>query len=196
MTAANEIVNLGLKDAGYEYVNSKPVPYTEWPISKPVSVDDCWSLESGRDSITNQLVLDPSKFPSGIKGIADSVHALRLKIGNYSDAGSKTCAGCPALLEYGSLNAATFAAWNIDYLKCDNCNVPSNWSDLYISCVPEPLVDNNYPGLFLNGACPATKRTDPSGYDWSRVNENWEFMEDISRYHFNLVMDCLHFQRE
>jgi alpha-galactosidase len=29
MTAANEIVNLGLKDAGYEYVNSKPVPYTE-----------------------------------------------------------------------------------------------------------------------------------------------------------------------
>ena len=24
LTAANEIVNLGLKDAGYEYVNSKP----------------------------------------------------------------------------------------------------------------------------------------------------------------------------
>ena len=24
MTAANEIINLGLKDVGYEYVNSKP----------------------------------------------------------------------------------------------------------------------------------------------------------------------------
>jgi alpha-galactosidase len=26
MTAANEMVNLGLKDAGYEYVNSKASP--------------------------------------------------------------------------------------------------------------------------------------------------------------------------
>jgi alpha-galactosidase len=112
IAAANSFVSLGLKAAGYEYVN----------------IDDCWSLRN-RDSNTHAIVPDPSKFPNGIKGTADKVHSLGLKIGIYSDAGTATCAGYPASLGTEELDASTFNSWGIDYLKYDNCNVPGNWSD-------------------------------------------------------------------
>ncbi|TFL01475.1 glycoside hydrolase [Pterulicium gracile] len=112
LAAANSFVSLGLKDAGYQYVN----------------IDDCWSLRS-RSSSTGRIEPDPVKFPKGIVGTAQAVHALGLKIGIYSDAGTLTCAGYPGSLGREQLDATTFSDWGIDYLKYDNCNVPSNWTD-------------------------------------------------------------------
>lgn len=37
--------------------------------------------------VQKQLVPDPKTFPSGIKDLADYVHAKGLKLGIYSDAG-------------------------------------------------------------------------------------------------------------
>ncbi|KAH6663193.1 putative alpha-galactosidase B [Halenospora varia] len=153
MTAANSIVSLGLKDAGYEYVN----------------IDDCWSIKSGRDNLTHQIIPDPAKFPTGIKGTADKIHALGLKIGIYSSAGTETCAGYPASIGYESLDAATFAEWGIDYLKYDNCNFPSNWTDPYIFCVRELRRTGQGP----NGTCIPGNGPEiyaPPGYDWSQSN--------------------------
>ncbi|KAK3617881.1 hypothetical protein LTR56_025013 [Elasticomyces elasticus] len=113
LDAANLIISLGLKDAGYEYVN----------------IDDCWSIKDGRDATTQQIVPDPNKFPNGIIGVASEIHNLGLKTGIYSSAGTETCAGYPASIGYESIDAATFAGWGIDYLKYDNCYVPGNWSD-------------------------------------------------------------------
>ncbi|KAF8919909.1 glycoside hydrolase superfamily [Mucidula mucida] len=112
LAAANSFISLGLKDAGYEYIN----------------IDDCWSLMA-RNSTTGTNTPDPSKFPNGISGVATQIHALGLKIGIYGDAGTATCAGFPGSLDTEALDASTFAAWGIDYLKYDNCNVPGNWSD-------------------------------------------------------------------
>lgn len=39
-----------------------------------------------------------------------------------SDAGYKTCAGRPGSLGYETIDANTYAAWHVDYLKYDNCN--------------------------------------------------------------------------
>jgi alpha-galactosidase len=80
-------------------------------------VDDCWSVQTGRDNITNQIIPDPDKFPDGISGTANQVHALGLKIGIYSSAGTKTCAGYPASIGYeermlfyaSQLNSANYA---------------------------------------------------------------------------------------
>jgi hypothetical protein len=47
-------------------------------------VDDCWSVKSGRDDKTHQIIPDPAKFPDGIRGTADKIHALGLNIGIYS----------------------------------------------------------------------------------------------------------------
>jgi alpha-galactosidase len=87
-----------VQDVGYQYVN----------------LDDCWSVMSGRDNVTNQIIPDPVKFPNGISGLADQVHALGLKIGIYSSAGTETCADYPASIGYESIDAATFAGWGID----------------------------------------------------------------------------------
>ena len=64
---------------------------------------------------------DPDRFPgNGIQGTADKVHALGLKIGIYSSAGTETCAGYPASIGYEETDAATWAEWGIDceYGQC------------------------------------------------------------------------------
>ena len=130
------------------------------------SVDDCWSVKSGRDNVTGQIIPDPTKFPDGINGTADKIHALGLKVGIYSSAGTETCGGYPASIGKESLDAATFASWGIDYLKYDNCGVPSNWTDEYVACVP----DGTNGAVGVNGTCAVTNETAPAGYDWSTSN--------------------------
>ncbi|KAJ7188319.1 glycoside hydrolase superfamily [Mycena filopes] len=112
IAAANQFVSLGLKAAGYQYIN----------------IDDCWSVK-GRNATNKQIIPDAVKFPKGISGVATQVHSLGLKFGIYSDAGTATCAGFPGSLGFEAIDAATFNAWGVDYLKYDNCNIPANWSD-------------------------------------------------------------------
>lgn len=60
------------------------------------------------------MVPDPVKFPNGISGAASQVHALGLKLGIYSDAGTATCAGYPGSLGYESIDVATWSEWGVD----------------------------------------------------------------------------------
>lgn len=102
--AADAIVKNGLDVLGYEYVN----------------IDDCWALKQrGSDG---RIVPDPTKFPEGITGVADYVHSRGLKLGIYSDAGTKTCQGQPGSLNNEAVDAESFASWGVDYLKYDNCH--------------------------------------------------------------------------
>jgi alpha-galactosidase len=85
MIAANQIVNLGLRDGGYEYVNSMWNELIQRVEMYLISlVDDCWSIKNSRNTSNNRIIPDPSKFPDGIAGVEDKVHALGLKIGIYS----------------------------------------------------------------------------------------------------------------
>ncbi|KAJ5716665.1 hypothetical protein N7493_008576 [Penicillium malachiteum] len=149
LTAANEIVELGLKDLGYEYVN----------------IDDCWSVMDERNSTTQRIIPNATKFPDGISGVASQVHDLGLKIGIYSSAGMVTCAGYPASLGFEQIDAEAFADWGIDYLKYDNCGVPSNWTDTYNACVPDDSIGSN-----PNGTCPDLTDPAPPGYNWADSN--------------------------
>ena len=89
------LVNTGLADAGYNYVN----------------LDDCW--QSSRDS-SGKIVVDSKAFPNGIKPLVDYAHSKGLKFGLYSDAGFKTCAGRPGSLGYEEIDAKTYAEWEVD----------------------------------------------------------------------------------
>jgi len=72
LDTAHLLIDLGLKDLGYEYIN----------------IDDWWSdKEKRRDPVTNEIVVDAEKFPNGIDTLADRLHNLGLKIGIYSNAG-------------------------------------------------------------------------------------------------------------
>jgi alpha-galactosidase len=103
---AQTMVNDGMKAAGYDYVN----------------IDDCW-MAPNRDSAGN-LVADPTRFPGGIKPVADYVHSLGLKLGLYEDAGTNTCAHGPGSFGHEAQDAADFAAWGVDYVKYDRCSIP------------------------------------------------------------------------
>ncbi|WP_082915190.1 glycoside hydrolase family 27 protein [Arachidicoccus ginsenosidimutans] len=104
---ADALVSSGMADAGYNYI----------------FIDDGW--QGGRDN-KNNIIPDVKKFPSGIKALADYVHAKGLKLGIYSDAAPLTCAGYTGSLNFEKQDAATFASWGIDYLKYDYCNAPSD----------------------------------------------------------------------
>lgn len=67
------MISSGLKDAGYEYIN----------------IDDGYF--GGRDS-KGYILHHPTRFPNGMKKLADYIHAKGLKAGIYSDAGINTCA--------------------------------------------------------------------------------------------------------
>ncbi|TIC24928.1 hypothetical protein E3Q10_03650 [Wallemia mellicola] len=102
--SAQKLVDLGLRDLGYTYVG----------------IDDCWQADA-RDPETNKLSYNAEKFPDGIKGVADQVHGLNLKLGIYSSAGTLTCGRMPASLGYETEDASSYAEWEVDLLKYDNC---------------------------------------------------------------------------
>ena len=47
-----------------------------------------------------------------------------MKLGIYSDAGAATCMNFPASLGHEEIDASTFASWEVDFLKYDNCYSP------------------------------------------------------------------------
>src|SRR6266540_2488125 len=67
---ASAMVSSGLASHGYVYIN----------------LDDFWQLCDGNGFVVDgfgRWVVDPAKFPNGIKALADYVHGLGLKFGFY-----------------------------------------------------------------------------------------------------------------
>ncbi len=118
---ADALVTSGMRDLGYVYVN----------------VDDCW-MATSRDA-AGDLQANPRTFPSGIAALANYMHERGLKLGMYSSPGPQTCVGRgvagliderhPGSEGHEQQDAEAFARWGVDYLKYDNCNVPTNWTD-------------------------------------------------------------------
>jgi len=100
---ADAVVSSGMKDAGYQYVN----------------IDDCWQV---RRDAQGTIVADPTRFPSGIKALADYVHSKGLKLGVYTDAGTLTCQKRPGSLDHELQDMKTYAGWGVDYVKIDWCH--------------------------------------------------------------------------
>lgn len=59
---ADSMASGGYRDAGYNYV----------------CIDDCWQAP---ERVNGHVVADPGRFPSGIKALANYVHAKGLKLG-------------------------------------------------------------------------------------------------------------------
>ena len=72
LSAARAMATNGLQAAGYRYVN----------------IDDGFFNGHGPDGV---LRFHPQRFPNGMKGTVDGIHALGFKAGIYSDAGADTC---------------------------------------------------------------------------------------------------------
>ncbi len=99
--AVDAMVSSGLAAHGYRYI----------------VIDDGW--EGARDA--NGVLHPNEKFPD-MKALAEYVHAKGLQLGIYSSPGPRTCQGLPGSYEHEEIDAKTWAAWGVDYLKHDHCS--------------------------------------------------------------------------
>ena len=143
---ADAMVELGLVDAGYVYLN----------------LDDGWHGE--RDA-SGFVLEDREKFPSGMKALADYLHARGLKLGIYSDAGDFTCACYTGSRGHEYQDAITYAHWGVDYLKYDWCFTTNVNAKGAYTLMRNALRKAGRPILF-------------SICEWG-VNKPWEWAQDV-----------------
>lgn len=109
---ADAMVELGLKESGYRYVN----------------IDD--GFFGYRDE-KGRLHTHPQRFPNGLKGVAAYIHSLELQAGIYSEAGANTCGSIwdadkhgigVGLYGFERQDADLFFnEWGFDFIKIDYC---------------------------------------------------------------------------
>ena len=91
----------------------------------------------------------PTRFPSGIKALADYIHSKGLKFGIYTDVGTKTCAGRPGSIGHEYQDARQYAAWGVDYLKEDWCNtLPGQNAESSYTLMRDALAATGRPIVF------------------------------------------------
>lgn len=117
---ANAMVSQGFKSVGYQYIN----------------IDD--GFQGGRNKETGELLINKSRFPNGLKEVADYIHNKGLKAGIYSDAGHNTCGNYyngdklsvhVGMYEYDNHDANMyFNEMGFDFIKVDFCggDAPQN----------------------------------------------------------------------
>ena len=112
LSQAEKLVELGLADLGYVFVN----------------VDDGWQYGRGEDGYVK---VHPTRFPSGMKYLADTIHSMGLMAGIYTDAGDSTCGwesdnektnDDVGLYGYDESDLRRyFIDWGYDFIKVDWC---------------------------------------------------------------------------
>jgi hypothetical protein len=112
---ADALVTSGLADIGYRQIN----------------IDNGYLLPD-RNPDTTELQVNATKFPHGMRDLADYLNAKDLKLGVYTDIANGSCGNndMPGSWGHYEIDAKTFAAWHIDYLKVDFCGFrePFNFS--------------------------------------------------------------------
>ncbi len=161
---ADAMVASGMRDAGYKYV----------------VIDDCWQTD--RDSAGN-IIADPERFPSGMKALADYIHAKGLKFGLYSCAGSRTCQGRPGSRGYQFQDARQYAAWGVDYLKYDWCYDEGQNAKAAYKTMSDALKNCGRPIVF--SIC---EWGDNKPWEWGKeIGHLWRTTADIRD-----CFDCMH----
>jgi alpha-galactosidase len=173
---ADAMVNSGMRDAGYVYLN----------------IDDNW-MKSGRDAGGN-LVPDPTRFPGGMKALADYVHSLGLKLGIYGDRGTATCMGIYQSGGQGHeiQDANSYASWGIDYLKYDNCNATLDLRTQYetmrdaLAQCGRPIVYSicswSFPGSWVMDVGNLWRTTGDISASWNSITNIIDINERLDAY--------------
>lgn len=88
-----------------------------------IMMDDLWQGTRKTDGTPQP---NASRFPNGLKTVADYVHKNGMKFGLYTDAADRTCAGAFGSYGYETIDAKTYAEWGVDVVKCDYCYAPDD----------------------------------------------------------------------
>ena len=178
---ANAMVSKGLKAVGYDHIN----------------IDDGYF--GGRDKATGQLLIHPTRFPNGLKGVVDYIHEKGLKAGIYSDAGRNTCGSMfngdvigkgVGLYEHDQQDADYFfKELGFDFIKVDFCG--GSWyhnedhlvldEQARYTAIAKAISNTGrtdvrmnacrwaYPGTWINGAAFSWRTTGDINASWGSV---------------------------
>ena len=100
---ASFLVSSGLRESGYVYVNT----------------DEGW--ESSNRDADGRLQWDAGKYPSGLPNFTATLRGMGLKYGIYGASSGVTCGTKPGQLYHEDVDARTYVAWGVEFLKSDNC---------------------------------------------------------------------------
>jgi len=129
--AADAMVNSGMIDHGYQYVN----------------IDDCWAVKptsdqpeiNGNPRDKKGNILSNKRFPD-MKGMVDYIHAKGLKAGTYTSPGTTTCAGHTSAYGYEEQDVKQFVNWGFDFLKYDWCSYGDIAKDTSLAEYQKPYI--------------------------------------------------------
>lgn len=202
---ADAMVEKGLKDVGYTYIN----------------IDD--GFQGGRNAKNGQLIINEERFPSGLKPVVDYIHGKGLKAGIYSDAGANTCAAFSGgetqengtgLYGHDQQDADYFFKdMKFDFIKVDYCGGDANLNTLHLglnekeryTAISNAIKNTgrnvqlnicrwNYPGTWVSDVAGSWRTTVDILDDFSSVisilNENLPLAAYSSPGHYN-DMDML-----
>ena len=181
LLAANALKEKGLVEAGYDIVGL-----------------DCGYSTKHRDAAGN-LVVNTTRFPRGIKWLAEQIHALGLRFGMYAGQGYAQCCsgsedknatdgsgpGCSKDKQHPTCRSTTYyerdaklwaTEWSIDLLKFDGCGGPFSSVDamrLALNATGRPIVFaiNQQAVAEAGGMSPALANQWRSGPDIKPVYE-------------------------
>ncbi len=126
---ADAMVEKGLFEAGFNHIN----------------IDD--GFFGGRNTETGELLIHPTRFPNGLKPVADYIHSKGLKAGIYSDAGANTCGnyynGDNLSVNVGFYNYDQrdadfyFKTCGFDFVKVDFCGADASQNSQHLGLDPQ-----------------------------------------------------------
>lgn len=109
----DKMTALGMRDVGYEYV----------------IVGAGW--QAGSRAANGEMQADGTKFPGGMRALADYVHSKGFEFGLQAAPGSQNCPGWPTpgtgtapgatYADKAQFDANTFASWGVDFIRLDGC---------------------------------------------------------------------------
>ena len=192
---ADAMVAKGLKDVGFDHIN----------------IDD--GFFGGRNTETGELLIHPTRFPNGLKPVADYIHSKGLKAGIYSDAGANTCGnyynGDTQSVNVGFYNYDQrdadfyFKECGFDFVKVDFCggDAPQNSQRLALdpqeryTAISEAIKATgrddvrmnvcrwNYPGTWVHDVAFSWRTT----HD---INDSWNSVKGILAENLYLSAYC------
>ena len=192
---ADAMVSKRLKASGYKFIN----------------IDDGYF--GGRDKETGQLLIHPTRFPNGLKGIVDYIHKKGLKAGIYSDAGRNTCGSMfngdaigkgVGLYEHDQQDVDYFfKELGFDFIKVDFCGGSPGHNEDHLSldererytAIAEAIRNTGRTDVRMNAcrwAYPGTWISDVA-FSWRTtgdINASWGSVRDIIKENLYLSAYC------
>ncbi len=192
---ADAMVSKGLKKVGFDHIN----------------IDD--GFFGGRNEETGELLIHPTRFPNGLKPVADYIHSKGLKAGIYSDAGANTCGnmynGDVLSVNVGFYNYDQrdadfyFKECGFDFVKVDFCGGDAPQNKQHLALDPQQrytaicnAIKNtgrddvrlnvcrwNYPGTWVHDIAFSWRTT----FD---INDSWNSVKSILGENLYLSAYC------